>query len=80
MMKACVQLIYMRGLKCSNVDNKKIAQLPEVAQWLHRDIIASWKPRDDTAQPVSAMRDYISHIKAYYEGLTYPRDLAASWR
>ena len=41
MMKACVQLIYMRVLKCSNVDNKKIAQLPMVAQWLHRDIIAS---------------------------------------
>ena len=70
----------MRRLKCSNVDNNKIAQLPEVAQWLHWDFIASWKLRDDTAQPLTAMRDNITHIKAYYEGLTYPRDLAASLR
>ena len=52
----------------------------DVAQWLYRDFIASWKLRDDTAQPPTAMRDYISNIKAYYEGLPYPRDLAASWR
>ena len=35
MMKACVQLIYMRGLKCSNVDNKNKDPEVQVLQGEH---------------------------------------------